>query len=123
MTHLSADTRPRSTGPWMAGVAAALSRPRWIAMGCMAALTASGWAYLLLTVAQQAPAGTGGFLDAMCRAVPIGGSGSVAVSGTMWVAMTLAMMLPTAGPMVLTYAEIWRSGSASPQWRPWRSLA
>ena len=24
----------------------------------------------------------------------------------MWAAMTLAMMLPTAGPMVLTYAEI-----------------
>ena len=24
----------------------------------------------------------------------------------MWVAMTLAMMLPTAAPMVLTYAEI-----------------
>lgn len=75
-------------------------------MGCMAALTASGWGYLLLTVAQQAPAGTGGFLDAMCRAVPIGGSGSVALIGTMWVAMTLAMMLPTAGPMILTYAEI-----------------
>ena len=24
----------------------------------------------------------------------------------MWAAMTLAMMLPTAGPMILTYAEI-----------------
>jgi predicted metal-binding membrane protein len=106
MTHLSADTRPRSTGPGMAGVATALARPRLIAMACMVVLTASGWGYLLLVAVQQAPAGTSGLLDAICRAVPIAGSGSVAIVGTMWVAMTLAMMLPTAGPMILTYAEI-----------------
>ena len=32
--------------------------------------------------------------------------GSFAVALPMWAAMILAMMLPTAGPMILTYAEI-----------------
>ncbi len=107
MTHLSADTRPPSTGPSVAAVATALSRPRLIAVLCMAVLTASGWGYLLFVAMQQAPAGMAGLLDAMCRAVPIGATGaSIAIVGAMWVAMTLAMMLPTAGPMILTYGEI-----------------
>ena len=113
MTQLSADTRLPSTGPWIAGVAAALSRPRLIAIACMAVLTATGWAYLLLVAMQQAPAGTSGLLDVMCRALPVGATtaGGVAIIGTMWVAMTLAMMLPTAGPMILTYAEIAETAS------------
>lgn len=107
MTHLSADTRPRFTGPWMAGVAGALARPRRIAMGCMAVLTAAGWGYLLLVAMQQAPGGPSGLLDAVCRALPGGTTGGgIAIIATMWVAMTLAMMLPTAGPMILTYGEI-----------------
>jgi predicted metal-binding membrane protein len=107
MTQLSADTTPMSTGPWMAGLATTLARPRWIAFACMAVLTASGWAYLLLVAMQQAPAGASGFLDAMCRALPAEATGGgVAIIATMWVAMTLAMMLPTAGPMILTYGEI-----------------
>jgi predicted metal-binding membrane protein len=73
----------------------------------MAVLTLSGWAYLLLVAMQQAPAGTAGFFDAMCRALPAATTGGgVAIVATMWVAMTLAMMLPTAGPMILTYGEI-----------------
>jgi predicted metal-binding membrane protein len=41
----------------------------------------------------------------MPSAGPWGGADLVLVA-LMWVAMALAMMLPTAGPMVLTYAEI-----------------
>jgi predicted metal-binding membrane protein len=33
-------------------------------------------------------------------------SGGIVIAVAMWLAMTLAMMLPTAGPMILTYAEI-----------------
>lgn len=75
----------------------------------MAVLTAAGWAYLLLAALWQGPSGAAGFFDAICRAVPLGAAGGiegVAIVGAMWVAMTLAMMLPTAGPMILTYAEI-----------------
>ena len=114
MTQMSADTRPPSTGPWMAGLAIALSRPKRIALACMAVLTASGWGYLLLAAMQQSPAGASGFLDAMCRTLPAAATGAdVAIVATMWVAMTLAMMLPTAGPMILTYGEI--AGTAQRQ--------
>lgn len=111
MTHLFephlSDRSPRSSGPGIAAIATALSRPRLIAVACMVVLTTSGWGYLLLVAMQQAPAGPSGFLEAICRAVPFDGTGaSIAIIGTMWVAMTLAMMLPTAGPMILTYGEI-----------------
>ena len=45
----------------------------------------------------------------LCRAMTPEGTASLAGFGliaAMWCAMTLAMMLPTAGPMILTYAEI-----------------
>ena len=109
MTHLSADTRPPPTGPRLAGIATLLSRPKLIAVGCMIVLIGAGWAYLLSVSLAQGLPGAPGFLDAMCRAVPAGSAGtigSVAITGAMWIAMTLSMMLPTAGPMILTYAEI-----------------
>jgi len=105
----SADTRPSATGPTIAGVAGLLSRPRIIATACMVVLVACGWAYLLTAALWQGASGPGGFFDAICRAVPIGATGSIEsilLVAAMWVAMTLAMMLPTAGPMILTYAEI-----------------
>jgi predicted metal-binding membrane protein len=113
MTHLSAETTPPSTGPRITGIAALLSRPRWIALACMIGLTASGWAYLLLA-AHQGVSGPAGFVDVICRAVPVAGAGfaeTLAIVAAMWIAMTLAMMLPTAVPMILTYAEIAETAS------------
>lgn len=108
MTHLSAETGPRAfVAP--ARMTAILARPRAVALACMAVLVAAGWGWVLLIAMPQAPAGPTGFLELICRAAPIGaagGAGSIATIGAMWVAMTLAMMLPTAGPMILTYAEI-----------------
>jgi predicted metal-binding membrane protein len=107
--HLSADTSPNAAGPWMAGVSAALSRPRTIAFGCMAVLTAAGWAYLLFAANLQGPSDAAGILTEICRTLPVSGAsgaGTVALVAAMWGAMTLAMMLPTAGPMILTYTEI-----------------
>jgi len=78
-----------------------LSRPKRIALGCVVALTGLGWLALGLLSA-NAP------LDwqALCRPGAGGGLSELAVAVAMWAAMTLAMMLPTAGPMILTYAEI-----------------
>src|SRR5207237_125306 len=69
-----------------------------------------GWIWLGLLVADRA------LVDALCRpafgqgdAADVAGVGGVAATGlvlSMWVAMTFAMMLPTAGPMIVTYAEI-----------------
>lgn len=108
MTHLSAQTGPLTPPAPLARITAILSRPRLMALGCIAILATAGWVFLLLTAVAQGPTGLSGFLNAICRPVPTAsaGFGIVGVVGAMWVAMTLAMMLPTAAPMILTYAEI-----------------
>src|SRR4051812_24914397 len=92
LTHLTAaETR----------LSEVLARPKRIALGCIVALVATGW----LALALMATGGSWNW-DALCR--PVARAGSLeqfAVAWPMWAAMTLAMMLPTAGPMILTYAE------------------
>jgi predicted metal-binding membrane protein len=109
---------------------AAFARPRLLAIACIVALAALGWVYLALMTAgmiAHAPAGQLGpgmgifdvllphhaigpaLFSALCR--PTFGSGAWAsldfvLVWLMWCAMALAMMLPTAGPMILAYAEI-----------------
>ena len=81
----------------------ALSRPRLVAVGCIAVLAAAGWVYLGLMLAGS------GVLEALCRPVFGTATPGLVQAGlvfAMWCAMALAMMLPTAGPMILTYAEI-----------------
>lgn len=74
------------------------ARPRAVAMGCIVVLTALGWGVLGGTLAQ-----TGGTLwTAVCGPLDV----SATLTAMLWLAMTLAMMLPTAAPMILTYAEI-----------------
>lgn len=81
----------------------ALSRPRLVAVGCVAVLAAAGWTYLGLMLA------TSGVLEALCRPGFVSAVPGLAQAGlvlAMWCAMALAMMLPTAAPMILTYVEI-----------------
>ena len=80
------------------------ARPKALAIICVVALTMFGWLALGLMYSGTGP------LEAMCRALVANGaawgaSGFVIVA-SMWAAMTLAMMLPSAAPMILTYAEI-----------------
>ena len=95
----------------IAGLAAALARPKAIAVGCVVVLAGLGWLTLAWLVASMGGTGSGltGMLpmslQALCQP-SFGTAGPGAVVGLMWAAMTLAMMLPTAGPMILTYAEI-----------------
>jgi predicted metal-binding membrane protein len=95
LTHLKpAETR----------LAAILARPRTIAMACVVVLAALGWCVCGLML--SSPKGL--WLDVLCQPAfgreP--GLANVTLVFAMWAAMTLAMMLPTAGPMILTYAEI-----------------
>lgn len=92
LTQLSA-TETRLSG--------ALSQPKRIALGCVAALTGLGW----LAVGLMSAASPLNW-QALCQPSAAGGVGELALTAPMWLAMTLAMMLPTAGPMILTYAEI-----------------
>jgi predicted metal-binding membrane protein len=101
-------------------LATALARPKLIAVGCVIALAALGWLYLAFAVANMGEAGAAlgpgmTIFDSLPRAVqaicrPLFGetmpAHGVWLIALMWGAMTLAMMLPTAGPMILTYAEI-----------------
>jgi predicted metal-binding membrane protein len=84
-----------------ARLSAVLSQPRAIAIGCVVTLTALGWLAIGL-MSVQSPLSW----QVLCQPGAAGGSAGLAVIGLMWMAMTLAMMLPTAGPMILTYAEI-----------------
>src|SRR6478752_1734074 len=84
-----------------AGLSAALARPKRIALGCIAALTALGWLTLGL-MSTSSPLNW----QMLCQPAALSGVDELALTAPMWMAMTLAMMLPTAGPMILTYAEI-----------------
>lgn len=105
-----------------------------IAIGCLLLFAGLGWIYVGLVVAAHmaaTPAETLGpgmavfdvlareqlgalalaFYQAVCwpsfgHQLVFGAWGDIGLVFAMWVAMTLAMMLPTAGPMILTYAEI-----------------
>jgi predicted metal-binding membrane protein len=85
-------------------LAQAAARPQVVAMVCVATLSGLGWFYLGVAAHSH---GTD-ILAAICR--PLVGS-PVAIQETalalaMWGAMVFAMMLPSAAPMILTYAEI-----------------
>jgi len=81
-------------------------RPKRLAIACIAVLVAAGWLYLGLTLAGMSGVTV---LDVLCQP-SFGASGFGAAQAgivfAMWCAMALAMMLPTAAPMILTYAEI-----------------
>ena len=83
---------------------AVFARPKTLAVMCVVTLAALGWLTLGLLWSGM-PA-----FDALCRslAVPNGtwGAAGFALVALMWGAMTLAMMLPSAAPMILTYSEI-----------------
>ena len=94
--------------PAAAWLAALLARPKTIAAACVIVLAGLGWIYLaLLVAASEVPAGAGYFprgFAVICRATPPTGGLLPVIS--MWNAMVLAMMLPSAAPMIFTYAEI-----------------
>jgi predicted metal-binding membrane protein len=78
-----------------------LARPKRIAILCVVVLAGAGWAALGLMLADTS------LFAALCR--PRAGELGAAQAGlvfAMWCAMALAMMLPTAAPMILTYAEL-----------------
>jgi predicted metal-binding membrane protein len=83
---------------------AAFARPKVLAAVCVVTQAGLGWLALGLMYS-----GVGAY-DALCLslAMPRGawGAGGFAIVALMWGAMTLAMMLPSAAPMILTYAEI-----------------
>jgi predicted metal-binding membrane protein len=119
--------------PAAARLGHALGHPVPIAVTCLVLLAGLGWLYLVVMVAEWAGRGHAAALgpgmglfdlltqragqdligralvDVLCR--PSFGTsgestGQAALVFLMWAAMTLAMMLPTAAGMIVTYAQI-----------------
>ena len=94
-----------------ARLGAVFARPKVIAAVCVIVLAGLGWIYLGILSANAMPASSGlwSWITALCRpAVAASSAGFIQFTliATMWSAMALAMMLPSAAPMILTYAEI-----------------
>ena len=97
--------------PGAAGLGRVLARPKLVAVLCIVVLAVLGWAYLALLLADMGGSVGGyaaGVVQALCRPLPDGSwsASGIAVIASMWSAMTLAMMLPSAAPMIMTYAGI-----------------
>src|SRR5689334_6304395 len=93
--------------PAEAGLGRIFARPKAIAVGCVIVIAGLGWFYLGLLTAT--PGGSWlATLRALCATHPEGiwGFSAATITASMWGAMALAMMLPSAAPMILTYAEI-----------------
>src|SRR5262245_39857783 len=88
-----------------------LARPRPLALVCIALLAACGWGYLGLILAGQQ---SSGIWRALCQPLYSATISPAAVLLTfaMWCAMVLGMMLPTAAPMVMTYADLTETAAA-----------
>jgi predicted metal-binding membrane protein len=100
-----------------------LGRPNHVAITAILVLTLAGWAALMVE-ASRGGLTSEALLRAICRPAALSTRitlgewlGTLAVSTALWSAMGLAMMLPTAAPMVLTYAEKAES-AARAGWRP-----
>lgn len=99
--------------PAAARLGAVFGKPKTIAMLCVLTLAGLGWIYLGLLAGMTAERGfdVSLFLASLCQPSQAA-SGSIGIATDlgliflMWSAMALAMMLPTAAPMILTYAEI-----------------
>ena len=97
--------------PAAAGLGHIFSRPKVLAGVCVIALAGLGWFYAaLLFAGMGGPFGSSGvsFVQALCRPLsdPSWSASGIATIVLMWGAMSLAMMLPSAAPMIMTYAGI-----------------
>jgi len=83
---------------------AVFARPKVLAAICVVALAGLGWLSLGLLFSGMAA------FEVLCRPLVLPGAdwgvSGFAIVALMWSAMTFAMMLPSASPMILTYAEI-----------------
>jgi predicted metal-binding membrane protein len=88
--------------PAASRLGAVFARPKVLAAICVIALAGLGWLTLGLMTARM------GLFDTLCQPLKTGAWSAIsfAIIATMWGAMTFAMMLPSAAPMIMTYAEI-----------------
>lgn len=86
-------------------------RERWILGAALLAIAAAAWAYMIHEARRMNFAGV-----CHCLGMPMGGStgtdwstGALLPLFLMWAGMMVAMMLPSATPMILTFAAVSRN--------------
>jgi predicted metal-binding membrane protein len=89
-------------------LASTLNRDRWVVLAGLAALTLLAWAYMVKEAREFS-------LSGICQCAGMKMSGpdlhpwsavSLLALGFMWVEMMVAMMLPSATPMILVFAQL-----------------
>ncbi len=95
----------------MSAPSTALRRERWIIAAALAGIAAVAWAYMIHEARAMNLSGV-----CECLGMQMGGfagadwsAGSLLPLFLMWAGMMLAMMLPSATPMILTFASVSRN--------------
>ena len=91
-------------------------RERLTLLGAFAAISALSWLYLIRMPMAPADLGTVG---ARLLSVLPPKLADIWLTFMMWVVMMVAMMLPSASPMILTYAAIARGRPRTPTYATW----
>ncbi|GGK48394.1 DUF2182 domain-containing protein [Salinarimonas ramus] len=101
----------RSAEPLAAASPRVFARPVPVALVSIAALTLMGWSILFWEAIRRG-GGADAFLEALCTPAAVlaapslaGALSALALSIGMWIAMSVAMMLPTASALVVGYAD------------------
>ncbi len=92
------------------GIERLLRRDRWIVALALALVTILAWAWLIRTGLPNKSMVTGSVMPGMAKAPAAMPSmpGYIATAFIMWLLMMIAMMLPSAAPMILVYARFAR---------------
>ncbi|MGP9818866.1 copper chaperone [Salinarimonas sp. NSM] len=101
----------RSADPASASLSRPWERPVPVALFSIGTLTLVGWAILFFEAIRRG-GGADAFLEALCTPAAVleapslaGALAALGVSIAMWIAMSVAMMLPTASALLVGYAE------------------
>ncbi len=97
-----------------------ISRDRWIIGGCVALIAALAWVWLWRQWAQMSGADdsmagmdmAGMDMSGGAMASPADALGYISSAFAMWLLMMIAMMLPSASPMILLYGRLARGARA-----------
>ena len=84
-------------------------RERWIIAAALAAIAVAAWVYVVHEARSFTVSGV-----CECLSMPMGGGGNWSTGALvplffMWAGMMVAMMLPSAMPMILTFASVSRN--------------
>ena len=93
---------------------------RFVLWGDLAAMTALAWLYLIRM--PMTPQGLGGVAARIIFALPSRWQ-DWPLTFLMWAVMMVAMMVPSASPMVMAYARITNARGARPALRVWSFVA